>query len=79
VPKATQLPDNIMQLSQRQAMLLRTESFASDAEAIARRLKAMLVERRPRGVPAWAACVGGKGIDTAAMPRWLCNEQQPAC
>jgi TPR repeat protein len=55
VPKATQLPDNIMRLSHFQAMVLRAESFASDAEAIAQQLKAMLIERRPRGVPVWAA------------------------
>jgi hypothetical protein len=57
VPKPTQLPDNIMQLSHYQAMLLRTESFASDSAAIAQRLKAALVARRPRGVPTWAAGV----------------------
>jgi VHL beta domain len=67
VPKATQLPDNIMQLSYFQAMLLRTESFPSDAEAIAQRLKAMLVERRQRGVPTWAAYVAAGATLTAGI------------
>jgi formylglycine-generating enzyme required for sulfatase activity len=58
VPKATQLPDNLVQLTLMQAMPLREESFATDAEAIAKRLRALLVKQEQHRFPAWARGLG---------------------
>jgi formylglycine-generating enzyme required for sulfatase activity len=57
MPKAAQLPENLMPLSLYQAMPLRGESFTPDALAIAERLRAVLAQRRS-GVPAWGAGLG---------------------
>jgi hypothetical protein len=58
VPKATQLPDNLIRLSLMQAMPLRTESFTADAAAIARRLEALLAKQEQHGVPIWPTGLG---------------------
>lgn len=50
MPKPAQLPGNLMALTLFQAMPLRFHSFTEDAAAIARQLKAILPQRRPRGV-----------------------------
>jgi formylglycine-generating enzyme required for sulfatase activity len=58
VPKATQLPDNLVQLTLMQAMPLREQSFATDAEAIAKRLRALLAKREQHRFPTWAWGLG---------------------
>jgi hypothetical protein len=67
MPKATELPAQIQALSRFHAMPLRTESIEQDALTIARRLKALLAERRPRGLPAWAAVLGGAALLVAGI------------
>jgi formylglycine-generating enzyme required for sulfatase activity len=57
MPDVAQLPANLMQLSLLQAMPLRTESFEEDAQKIAERLKAMMLQQW-QSVPAWAAGLG---------------------
>jgi formylglycine-generating enzyme required for sulfatase activity len=58
MPETAQLPDQLMMLTQTQAMRLRGERFEQDADAIARRLKAMLAPRRAGGAPIWALSLG---------------------
>jgi formylglycine-generating enzyme required for sulfatase activity len=58
IPKPAQLPDSLIPLTLFQAMPLRSESFAPDAEAIAERLRAVLSKLRPRGVPPWGMGLG---------------------
>jgi predicted nucleic acid-binding Zn-ribbon protein len=58
MPKAAQLPPNIMGLASTQAARLRSESVVPDSEGIARQLKVMIARRRPPGIPAWAAAAG---------------------
>lgn len=58
MPKQAQLPDNLMQLTHIQAMVLRAESFTWDAEAIAERIKEVLAKPRQRGIPVWALTLG---------------------
>jgi TIR domain len=55
MPNNAQLPNNIMLLTQFQAMPLREQSFEEDAEAIAKRLKVLL---RPRCTPTWQIGLG---------------------
>lgn len=55
MPKINQLPHDLMALTLFQAMPLRVESVVQDAEAIARRLKIMLDQRRRGGVSARVA------------------------
>ena len=57
MPRPEQLPPNLLLLTRPQAMLLRSESFKEDADRIAAALKDLLKQRRPRGVPYWAAGV----------------------
>jgi formylglycine-generating enzyme required for sulfatase activity len=59
MPKAAQLPPNIIGLLGIQATRLRSESVVLDSEAIARQLKGMVARRRSPGIPAWAAAAGG--------------------
>ena len=58
MPKINELPHDMMALTLFQGMPLRVESVVQDAEAIARRLKIMLDQRRRRGVPGWAVGLG---------------------
>jgi formylglycine-generating enzyme required for sulfatase activity len=58
IPKAAQLPDNLMQLALIQAMPLRGESFTQDAAAIIERLRVLLAKLRQRGIPMWSAGLG---------------------
>lgn len=50
MPRMNELPSDLMALTLFQAMPLRIESIGLDAEAIARRLKVILAQRRPPGV-----------------------------
>jgi formylglycine-generating enzyme required for sulfatase activity len=73
IPRRGQLPDNIMQLANLQAMPLRAESFPQDAAAIIGRLRVLLAKQRRHGIPLWwaalaAAAAAAAGI--AAGP-WL--------
>jgi len=58
IPKAAQLPDNLMQLALIQAMPLRGESFTQDAAAIIERLRVLLAKLRQHGIPMWSAGFG---------------------
>jgi hypothetical protein len=58
MPKATQLPDNLWYLTLKQSMPLRSESVATDAEAIAKQLKALMAKLEQRRAPIWATIVG---------------------
>jgi formylglycine-generating enzyme required for sulfatase activity len=58
IPKAAQLPDNLMQLALIQAMPLRAESFPQDAAAITERLRVLLAKLHQRGIPMWSAGLG---------------------
>ena len=53
MPRATQLPENIMELTRFQALPLRTESVIQDAATIAARLKSVLDKRTPPRAPLW--------------------------
>jgi formylglycine-generating enzyme required for sulfatase activity len=74
IPKAAQLPDNLLQLARIQAMPLRAESFTQDAAAIIERLRVLLAKRRQRGVPVWSAGLGflsGLAVGVASGPMIL--------
>jgi formylglycine-generating enzyme required for sulfatase activity len=53
MPRTTQLPENLMELTRFQALPLRTESVTQDAATIAARLKSLLEKRRPPRTPIW--------------------------
>jgi formylglycine-generating enzyme required for sulfatase activity len=63
MPKPSELPEQMVTLSLFQAMPLRTESVGQHAEAIAERLKALMVTQRRRGIPGWIAALAA----TAAL------------
>jgi hypothetical protein len=59
MPNPDLLPGRMLGMMDRQAMLFRSESVRQDVEEIALRLKAVIAEMRPRGIPLgqslWAA------------------------
>jgi formylglycine-generating enzyme required for sulfatase activity len=58
MPKASELPAQMLALTLFQAMPMRAESVARDAEAIAQRLRALLAQRREHGLPGWMLGAG---------------------
>ena len=70
MPKINQLPHDLMALTLFQGMPLRVESVVQDAEAIARRLRIMLDQRRRGGVPAW---MGRRCRRIGPAGRWRCG------
>jgi TIR domain-containing protein len=67
MPRIGQLPQDMMALTQYQAMPLRMMSIVQDAEAIGQRLKVLLAKRRRREVPTWiAALTGGAALSVGA-------------
>lgn len=55
MPRAAQLPDNLVALTLTQAAPLRAESIQQDAAEIAKTLKVMMATQTQRGVAYWAA------------------------
>jgi hypothetical protein len=53
MPAVAQLPQALAPLTFLQAMPLRMESFDEDADRIARRLRFLIAQARPRGLPVW--------------------------
>jgi formylglycine-generating enzyme required for sulfatase activity len=53
MPRASELPGQILALSLFQAMPLRSESVVRDAEAIAARLRALIAQHRSHGFSGW--------------------------
>jgi formylglycine-generating enzyme required for sulfatase activity len=62
LPDVSRLPTNLLPLTFPQAMLLRSESFDDDAGKIARRLRSLIAQSRPRGV---SYLVAGAGMAAA--------------
>ena len=59
MPTMTQLPEILAPLTFVHAMRLRTEYFDDDAEKIVQRLRYLIAQKRPRGVPIWQLGVVG--------------------
>jgi formylglycine-generating enzyme required for sulfatase activity len=53
MPRASELPAQMLALTLFQAMPMRAESVVRDADAIAQRLQVLLAKKRQRGVPGW--------------------------
>jgi formylglycine-generating enzyme required for sulfatase activity len=58
LPDVSRLPTNLLQLTFPQAMLLRSESFDDDVAKIARRLRFLIAQSRPRAVTYPMAAAG---------------------
>lgn len=72
IPDISQLPTNLLPLTFPQAMLLRSQSLDDDADKIARRLRYLIAQSRPRGLSHLSAGAGmavtlALGIATAPM------------
>jgi TIR domain len=71
IPDIARLPSNLLPLTFSQAMLLRGESFNDDADKIARRLKYLIEEAKPRGAAWWKVAAISMivlAVGTAAGP-----------
>jgi hypothetical protein len=64
--KRGQLPDNLVPLSQLQAMPMRTESFTDDAAKIVGRIKTLLVQL-PRGFQFWVVGISVSAASVAGV------------
>jgi formylglycine-generating enzyme required for sulfatase activity len=74
MPSAAELPQDLWLMTRPQASLLRTESFAADAENVAKRIKATLAERNGTPWLAGAAVAVALAAGIAAGPSlqtWL--------
>lgn len=67
MPDVSKLPTNLLPLSFPQAMLLRSQSLDDDAERIARRLRILIAQGRPRGLSYMSAGAGAALALTAGI------------
>lgn len=67
MPDVSRLPTNLLPLSFPQAMRLRSETLEDDAERIAKRLRYLMAQNRPRGLSYWSAGAAAAVAMTAGV------------
>jgi tol-pal system protein YbgF len=80
MPEVARLPTNLLPLTFPQAMHLRSQSLDDDADKIARRLRYLIAQSRPRGVSyvaAGAGAVAALALGIAAGPMVLSKLNLP--